>query len=90
VTKPSIDWTDSTGNPTTERDHVSPGCDNCYALNLARRLKAMGSEEYQQDGDPRTSRRPPRRSSKNRPGRSPSRLGCRRATVLAARESWRR
>jgi protein gp37 len=29
--------------------------DNCYALALARRLKAMGSAKYQHDGDPRTS-----------------------------------
>ncbi|RRR95877.1 phage Gp37/Gp68 family protein [Glycomyces terrestris] len=32
-----------------------PGCDNCYALTMAKRLKAMGSEKYQTDGDPRTS-----------------------------------
>ena len=36
-------------------DRVSPGCDNCYALNLAKRLKAMGQKRYQNDGDPRTS-----------------------------------
>jgi protein gp37 len=29
--------------------------DNCYALTLAKRLKAMGSAKYQTDGDPRTS-----------------------------------
>jgi protein gp37 len=34
---------------------VSEGCDNCYALTLAKRLKAMGSPKYQADGDPRTS-----------------------------------
>lgn len=28
---------------------------NCYALTLARRLKAMGNPRYQSDGDPRTS-----------------------------------
>ena len=33
----------------------SPGCDNCYALALAKRLKAMGQAKYQNDGDPRTS-----------------------------------
>jgi protein gp37 len=31
------------------------GCDNCYALTLAKRLKAMGAEKYQNDGDPRSS-----------------------------------
>ncbi len=51
----SIEWTEATWNPTTGCDQVSTGCDNCYALTLARRLKAMGSEKYQQDGDPRTS-----------------------------------
>lgn len=34
---------------------VAAGCDNCYALALAKRLKAMGAEKYQNDGDPRTS-----------------------------------
>lgn len=36
-------------------DRVSAGCDHCYALALAKRLKAMGSAKYQADGDPRTS-----------------------------------
>jgi protein gp37 len=51
----SIEWTDRVWNPTTGCDRVSPGCDNCYALTLARRLKAMGQAKYQADGDPRTS-----------------------------------
>lgn len=51
----SIEWTDATWNPTTGCDRVSDGCDNCYALDLAKRLKAMGSPKYQEDGDPRTS-----------------------------------
>lgn len=51
----AIEWTEATWNPTTGCDRVSPGCDNCYALTLARRLKAMGSPKYQTDGDPRTS-----------------------------------
>ena len=50
-----IEWTEATWNPTTGCDPVSPGCDNCYALTLAKRLKAMGSKKYQADGDPRTS-----------------------------------
>lgn len=44
-----------TWNPTTGCDVVSPGCDHCYALAFARRLKAMGNPGYQHDGDPRTS-----------------------------------
>ncbi|MFI0469158.1 DUF5131 family protein [Saccharopolyspora sp. 5N102] len=51
----SIEWTEVTWNPTTGCDRISPGCDNCYALALAKRLKAMGSEKYQVDGNPRTS-----------------------------------
>jgi protein gp37 len=51
----SIEWTEATWNPTTGCDRVSAGCDNCYALTLAKRLKAMGAEKYQNDGDPRTS-----------------------------------
>lgn len=42
-------------NPTTGCDRVGPGCDHCYALGFARRLKAMGNPRYQRDGDPRTS-----------------------------------
>ena len=51
----SIEWTEATWNPTTGCDRVSRGCDHCYALTLAKRLKAMGVERYQRDGDPRTS-----------------------------------
>jgi len=51
----NIEWTEETWNPTTGCDRVSAGCDNCYALTMAKRLKAMGSEKYQTDGDPRTS-----------------------------------
>lgn len=53
--KSSIEWTEATWNPTTGCDRISPGCDNCYALTLAKRLKAMGNPKYQTDGDPRTS-----------------------------------
>ncbi|SFK85820.1 DUF5131 family protein [Geodermatophilus ruber] len=53
--KSTIEWTEATWNPTTGCDRVSVGCDNCYALTLAKRLKAMGAEKYQNDGDPRTS-----------------------------------
>jgi protein gp37 len=50
-----IEWTEATWNPVTGCDRVSRGCDNCYALSLAKRLKAMGAEKYQRDGDSRTS-----------------------------------
>ena len=51
----SIEWTEATWNPTTGCDKTSPGCENCYALTLSKRLKAMGQVKYQNDGDPRTS-----------------------------------
>ena len=50
-----IEWTEMTWNPTTGCDRTSLGCDNCYALTLAKRLKAMGSSRYQNDGDLRSS-----------------------------------
>ncbi|MGH3627688.1 MAG: DUF5131 family protein [Sciscionella sp.] len=51
----AIEWTEATWNPTTGCDRVSAGCDNCYAMTLARRLKAMGAPKYQVDGHPATS-----------------------------------
>lgn len=51
----SIEWTEATWNPVTGCDKVAAGCDNCYALTLSKRLKAMGAEKYQTDGNPVTS-----------------------------------
>ncbi|WP_240676879.1 DUF5131 family protein [Actinacidiphila soli] len=51
----AIECSEATWNPTTGCDRVSSGCDNCYALTLAKRLKAMGAVKYQNNGDPRTS-----------------------------------
>ena len=51
----AIEWTGATWNPTTGCDRTSPGCDNCYAMALSKRLKAMGSAKYQNDGDAVTS-----------------------------------
>jgi protein gp37 len=50
-----IEWTEATWNPVTGCDRVSEGCDHCYALTLAKRLKAMGNPRYSRDGNPRTS-----------------------------------
>lgn len=55
ATRSRIEWTEVTWNPVTGCDRISPGCDHCYALTLAKRLKAMGVDKYQNDGDPRTS-----------------------------------
>jgi protein gp37 len=51
----AIEWTEVTWNPVTGCDRISAGCDHCYALTLAKRLKAMGQPKYQRDGDARTS-----------------------------------
>ena len=41
-----IEWTEATWNPTTGCSKVSPGCTNCYAEKLSKRLKAMGVRKY--------------------------------------------
>jgi protein gp37 len=41
-----IEWTESTWNPVTGCTKVSPGCLNCYAERLAKRLRAMGQPNY--------------------------------------------
>ena len=42
----SIEWTESTWNPTTGCTKVSAGCKNCYAEDFALRLKSMGNKKY--------------------------------------------
>lgn len=37
--KSLIEWTESTWNPVTGCDRVSPGCANCYALRIAERFR---------------------------------------------------
>jgi protein gp37 len=44
--KTTIEWTEHTWNPTTGCTKVSPGCKNCYAEVMAKRLKAMGANGY--------------------------------------------
>lgn len=51
----SIEWCTKVWNPTTGCDRVSAGCEACWAVVMAKRLKGMGSAKYQRDGDPRTS-----------------------------------
>jgi len=41
-------WTDKTWNPIVGCSKISPGCKNCYAERMAKRLKAMGRPEYQE------------------------------------------
>ncbi|MCF8357066.1 MAG: phage Gp37/Gp68 family protein [Melioribacteraceae bacterium] len=47
--KSSIEWTGSTWNPVTGCTKISPGCKNCYAERMAKRLKAMGQVNYRNE-----------------------------------------
>jgi protein gp37 len=42
----NIEWTDTTWNPVTGCTKISPGCLNCYAERMAKRLQAMGQPNY--------------------------------------------
>src|SRR5882757_6751337 len=42
----SIEWTDATWNPVAGCTVITAGCTNCYAMRMAARLAAMGSEKY--------------------------------------------
>ncbi len=44
--KSTIEWTESTWNPVTGCTKVSPGCKNCYAERMAKRLQGMGQPNY--------------------------------------------
>ena len=41
-----IEWTDATWNPVAGCSLASAGCKNCYAMQMAKRLEAMGVEKY--------------------------------------------
>lgn len=41
-----IEWTDATWNPVAGCAIVTAGCTNCYAMQMAARLEAMGAEKY--------------------------------------------
>lgn len=43
-----IEWTEKVWNPSIGCDKFSAGCKFCYAEVFARRLKAMGVEEYKE------------------------------------------
>ena len=42
-----IEWTEQTWNPTIGCTKISPGCKNCYAESMAKRLQAMGTRGYE-------------------------------------------
>lgn len=43
----AIEWTDETWNPATGCSKVSRGCDNCYAEEVAIKLKKWGQKKYE-------------------------------------------
>ena len=47
----TIEWTNSTWNPLTGCDKISPGCKHCYAERMSLRLQAMGQRNYQNGFD---------------------------------------
>ena len=51
MARSKIEWTEATWNPVTGCTKISPGCDNCYAERMARRLKAMGQPNYRNGFD---------------------------------------
>jgi protein gp37 len=42
----NIEWTDASWNCLAGCEAVSPGCANCYAATMTRRLEAMGQADY--------------------------------------------
>ena len=46
-----IEWTDATWNPVTGCNKISPGCKNCYAERMSKRLKATGMAKYRNGFD---------------------------------------
>ena len=41
-----IEWTDATWNPIAGCSIMSSGCTHCYAMQMAKRLEAMGIDKY--------------------------------------------
>lgn len=46
MSQSTIEWTESTWNPVTGCNKISPGCKYCYAERMSKRLKAMGQKNY--------------------------------------------
>lgn len=47
ATTSKIEWTEKTWNPIVGCTKVSPGCKNCYAEGMAKRLQAMKAQGYE-------------------------------------------
>ncbi|HCN05544.1 MAG TPA: hypothetical protein DIS79_07975 [Bacteroidetes bacterium] len=50
ASRSSIEWTDATWNPVTGCSKVSPGCQQCYAESMAKRLQRMQPEGRYRNG----------------------------------------
>ncbi len=46
MSQSKIEWTEATWNPVTGCTKISPGCKNCYAERMSKRLYAMGQRNY--------------------------------------------
>jgi hypothetical protein len=47
--KSNIEWTTETWNPVIGCAPVSPGCANCYAATMAKRIALMGGPAVERD-----------------------------------------
>lgn len=47
----TIEWTDSTWNPVTGCNKISPGCKHCYAETFAERWRGIPGHPYEQGFD---------------------------------------
>ena len=45
--KSNIEWTECTWNPITGCSKISPGCKNCCAEKMAKRLQGIGHPNYE-------------------------------------------
>ena len=61
-----IEWTDATWNPIAGCSIITAGCTHCYAMEMAKRLEAMGVKKY---------------AGLNAPSRRPDRLERRRERI---------
>lgn len=50
-TNSTIEWTESTWNPTTGCNKISPGCTHCYAERFAERWRGIPGHPYEQGFD---------------------------------------
>jgi protein gp37 len=52
ATQSTIEWTETSWNPVDGCSKISPGCQNCYAMAMARRLKGIGLSKEARGEEP--------------------------------------